>query len=110
MLPSSIDGRWRAGPSWGMHERSTASASWNVLRLLRRAQYLLRRRRLEAELDEEMAFHRELAERDAASAGASPEDRAAIARKIFGSTALARNRARDVWIAPRLQDAAQDLR
>jgi putative ABC transport system permease protein len=50
-------------------------------------------RRHEAELAEEMQFHRELA-------GA----------RDFGNDALARNRARDVWIAPCLQDLSLDLR
>ena len=64
-----------------------------MTRLLRRIRYLLRLRHHEAELAEEMRFHQELA-------GA----------RDFGNDALARNRARDVWIAPWLQDISQDLR
>jgi predicted permease len=59
----------------------------------RRLRYLLQWRRHEAELAEEMQFHRELA-------GA----------RDFGNDALARNRARDVWMAPWLQDISQDVR
>lgn len=65
-----------------------------MMRLLRRLSYVLHQRRRERELAEEMAFHR-----------AMTEDAAA-----FGSTALAQNRSRDVWIPVWLQDAAQDLR
>jgi putative ABC transport system permease protein len=61
--------------------------------LLRRLQYLLHRTRLEDELAEEMAFHRSMS-------GAA----------AFGSSALARNQSRDVWIWPWLQDIAQDVR
>jgi putative ABC transport system permease protein len=64
-----------------------------MMRLLRRLRYLRRLRHHEAELAEEMRFHRELA-------GA----------REFGNDALAHNRARDVWIAPWLQDISQDVR
>ena len=78
--------------------------------LLRRAWYLLRQRRVEADLDAEMAFHREMKERELAERGASPDDAAHGARHAFGSVALAHNQARDVWVWPWLQDLAQDLR
>jgi len=61
--------------------------------LLRRAWYLIRQRQFEADLAEEMEFHRSM------TTGAA-----------FGSGALARNQARDVWIWPWLQDIAQDVR
>lgn len=79
-------------------------------RALRRLWYLVRRDRLESDLAEEMAFHRALAERDASPAAASQADARVAATRTFGSAALAANRARDVWIAPWLQDLAQDLR
>jgi putative ABC transport system permease protein len=59
----------------------------------RRISYMLHKRRLEAELAEEMEFHRSM------TTGAS-----------FGSAPLARDRSRDVWILPWLQDIAQDVR
>ena len=34
----------------------------------------------------------------------------AASRRAFGNDALARNQARDVWIAPPLQDISQDVR
>lgn len=61
--------------------------------LLRRVWFLLHRRRFEAELAEEMAFHR-----------------AMIPPERFGSSALAADRARDVWLGPGVADAARDVR
>jgi putative ABC transport system permease protein len=61
--------------------------------LFRRVRYLIHRRQFEADLAEEMEFHRSM------TTGAA-----------FGSGALARNQSRDVWIWPWLQDIAQDLR
>jgi predicted permease len=61
--------------------------------LLQRAWYLIRHRQFEADLAEEMEFHRSM-----------------TTAREFGSAALARNQARDVWIWPWLQDIAQDVR
>ena len=59
-----------------------------LMRLVRRIDHWLHRRRREAELAEEMAFHRaELARRSPAAGG-------------FGNATLAREDARSVWIAP----------
>src|SRR4051812_10332499 len=58
-----------------------------MLQLLRRLWYLVNKRRLEAELAEEMDFHR-----------SRSGDRA------FGPGALAQNQARDVWIPAWMQD------
>ena len=55
--------------------------------LVRRVWYLVNRRQLEADLAEEMELHRSM-----------------TTARDFGSAALARNRARDVWIWPWLQD------
>jgi putative ABC transport system permease protein len=78
--------------------------------LLRRVWYLIQRRRLEADLAEEMACHRELAEHDLEKRGVPPSEASLAARKAFGSEPLAQNQARDVWIWPWVQDAANDLR
>jgi predicted permease len=61
--------------------------------LLFRLWHLIRRRHFERELAEEMEFHRDM-----------------TSRKEFGSLALAQDNARDVWLWPWLQSAAQDLR
>ena len=73
------------------------------MRLLRRVDYLLHRRRRDAELAEEMAFHRErLGERD--PAGRS------LGEGRFGSVTLAREDARAVWLAPWIESVWQDVR
>ncbi len=81
-----------------------------MARWVRRLAFLLRRRRHEDELAEEMAVHREMArellERDGLSTAAARD----ASQRAFGSDALAMNRARDVWVLPWFQDISQDLR
>lgn len=68
-------------------------------RVLRRLSYLFRRRRMEAELREEMDFHREmLAQRRRGERGA------------FGNATLAREDARAVWTGASLERLIQDVR
>jgi putative ABC transport system permease protein len=78
--------------------------------LIRRLQRLLRWRRFDADLSEEMEFHRALRERDLEAGGMDARDAATAARRAFGSSALASERARDVWIPPSLQDLGRDFR
>src|SRR4051812_5905401 len=78
------------------------------LRLRLRA--LIRRSRLEQDLQDEMAFHVAMREEQQRQAGA-PADQARIkARRQFGNVGVLKNRTRDVWIWPWLQDAGQDTR
>src|SRR5687767_9745095 len=66
-------------------------------KLLRRIVYIFRHRRLEAELAEEMEFHRSmLAERSPAGRG-------------LGNATLAREDARAVWLPPSLESVWQDI-
>ena len=51
----------------------------------RRLAALVRTRRLDSELADEVRAHLELAERDALAAGLSPEDARRAARRDFGS-------------------------
>ena len=78
--------------------------------LLRRLWYVMRQRRLEADLAEELEFHRAMNQRELESRSGDSTEAAHAARRAFGSAALARDRARDVWIATWLQDILQDLR
>jgi predicted permease len=61
--------------------------------LLRKIGYYLRRRRFEAELEEEMAYHRELS-----------------GERRFGNAARLKEESRAVWGWPTLDSAARDLR
>jgi macrolide transport system ATP-binding/permease protein len=72
------------------------------MRLIRRILYLFRQRRQEAELKEEMEFHRQMIEKESG-------DRYAANRRMGAST-LAREDARGVWFPFRLDSLWQDLR
>src|SRR4051812_25703935 len=76
----------------------------------RRLWYVLRQRRLEAELEEELEHHRAL---KSAALQADGTDHTALERatsRAIGNALLARDQARDVWVWPWLQDAVQDAR
>ena len=66
-------------------------------KLLRRLWYIVHQRRMQADLAEEVAFHRAMN----AKAGAS---------RAFGSTAMAADDSHDVWVSPWLRDIWQDIR
>jgi macrolide transport system ATP-binding/permease protein len=72
------------------------------VRLIRRILYFFRLRRQEAELKEEMEFHRQMIEHESG-------DRYAANRRMGAST-LAREDARGVWFPLRLDNLLQDLR
>jgi macrolide transport system ATP-binding/permease protein len=72
------------------------------MRLIRRILYFFRQRRQEAELKEEMEFHRQMIEQESG-------DRYAANRRM-GAAALARDDARGVWFPLRLDGLLQDLR
>ena len=80
------------------------------MQFLRRAWHLIRQRRRDADLAEEMAFHREMKEREFRTRGASPTEAALATRRALGSVALAQDHARDVWIPRWLQGLGQDFR
>jgi predicted lysophospholipase L1 biosynthesis ABC-type transport system permease subunit len=74
-----------------------------------RLRALLRRRRLEQDLRDEMAFHLAMRRAQLGSAGAA--DAAAEARRRFGNTTRIAEDLRDRWaVAPHLASLAQDVR
>jgi predicted permease len=77
---------------------------------LRRLAYWLRSRRAADELDEELQFHRDMAERDLRLEGVPAPDAARAARRTMGNTMLAREDARAVWVAPWVDAVWQDVR
>jgi predicted permease len=79
-----------------------------MLKLWRRFQYLIRQRRTETELAEEMEFHRAVEQQWLESNGVDRDDAAFASRRVLGNVALAREDARDVWIMPWLQSVCQD--
>jgi predicted permease len=78
--------------------------------LLRRLVHLFHHDRFDAELAEEIEFHREMKKRELEACGLAPTDAGLAAQRAFGSGALAKNQARDVWVWPSLQDLMQDVR
>ena len=71
---------------------------------------LLRRDRLDRELDEEMAAHLELAERDARAAGLSADDARRAARRALGGLDQLREAHRDARSARSLEHLWRDVR
>src|SRR5262245_59376552 len=80
------------------------------LELLSRFATALRRRRLERDLDAEIAFHLEMREHDLASDGKSQTDARHNARRRFGNASLLKEQMRDVWTFPSLDSIGQDVR
>ena len=68
------------------------------------------RERLDADLKEELAFHRRNLERDARAAGASEDDARSSAARRLGNVTAYREAARDAWSIPWLDRATADLR
>jgi hypothetical protein len=79
-----------------------------MLRLLRRLQYWIGQRHAEADVREELDFHRRSMERDFERAGQTPQEAAYAAARAMGSLAQAREDARAVWIWPWCQSVWQD--
>jgi hypothetical protein len=79
------------------------------MRLIHRIQYLLRQRRHERELAEEIESHRQMVEDQQRAAGLPEQDARHAAHRAMGSATLAREDARGVWIATWVQSVFQDL-
>jgi predicted permease len=82
---------------------------WRRLRIrIQRALYLPAA--ANREMDDEIRFHLAEETRLQAERGLSPAEAAAVARRAFGSVALAKENTRAVWVSTRLEQVAQDLR
>jgi predicted permease len=78
--------------------------------LLQRIWHLVRRSRHDADLLDEIETHRSLRQAQLERDGLSASEAARASRHAIGSVTLAREDARGVWIVPRLESFAQDLR
>jgi predicted permease len=76
----------------------------------RRLLWLLRRDRLDRELDEEMRFHIEMKTRENLEAGASSQEAHHAAQRTFGNLTLLREVSRDMWGFTSLESLARDFR
>ncbi|MGH7678110.1 MAG: ADOP family duplicated permease [Gemmatimonadaceae bacterium] len=77
-------------------------------RLFRRLRYWLRFPSHSDELIDELAFHREMIERDLIRGGMSPATAREHARRTLGNETTMREEARSVWLSPFLEGLWQD--
>jgi hypothetical protein len=78
--------------------------------LLRRVWNLIRQRQLEADLTDEMKFHREMKQRELEQRGVEPTEAGFAAQRQLGSITLAKDNARDVWLPHSPRGLGQDFR
>ena len=78
--------------------------------LFRRIWHAVRHRRFEAEIAEEIEFHRAMRARDLEKGGLPSTEATRAALRALGNVGVARDEVRDVWIPPWLQGLSQDLR
>ena len=78
--------------------------------LWRRLRFLFRRRRLDAELADELQFHLEMKAREYEESGLSPEEARSTARRQFGSTFRVHEASRDFWGWRWLDDLVADMK
>jgi macrolide transport system ATP-binding/permease protein len=79
------------------------------MRRLTRLGYWLRHSQMEADLTEEIEFHRNLKQRELEEAGLPALEASTASRRALGNVMLAREDARAVWIWPWLESIWQDL-
>lgn len=80
------------------------------MRMLRRFAHWWRFRERNAELEEELSFHRAAIEQDLIARGHSSADARAAARRAMGNELLMREDSRGVWLWPRLEAVWQDAK
>jgi predicted permease len=78
--------------------------------VLRRAEYLLRRKRFDAELEDEIQFHVESRSEELIQSGMARGAAMAQARREFGGGAVVREETRAAWQFRWLEDLAGDIR
>jgi predicted permease len=76
----------------------------------RRLSLLVRWRRFEAELGEELQVHEQMKREELQRQGVGAADLHSATIRAFGPADLAKNQSRDVWLRPSLRDATQDIR
>jgi predicted permease len=81
-----------------------------LLALWHRVVALTRRRRLERDLDEELAFHLAMREADYREDGATDVDARTAARRRFGSVANLKEQCREMWTFHSFETLIQDVR
>lgn len=80
------------------------------MNILRRILFIATGRRRELDLADELQFHRELKAQELREQGVREADIASATQRAMGNDVAERQRARDIWVWPRLQDVTQDVR
>lgn len=80
------------------------------LNLARRLSALIRRNRLDAELEDEIDLHIALRRQALVDDGMDPREAAYEARRMFGNVTVKREESREMWGFPSLDTIVQDLR
>src|SRR3977135_3618368 len=80
-----------------------------LLPIFRRLQYLLRQRKMDADLAEELAFHQAMKQTELERSGLRAKDADFASRRALGNATLAREDARAVWISRWLDDLSRDM-
>ena len=78
--------------------------------LFRRVLYWLRFRRFEADLQDELQFHRDMTRERLVARGSSAADADRASRRALGNTVLAVEDARSVWVSRMADDLGRDAR
>src|SRR4029453_9949805 len=71
---------------------------------------LVQRRRLERDLEDEVAFHLAMREADLRAGGAPDPAAREMARRRFGNVTHLKEQTRDMWLFPSLESIVQDVR
>jgi putative ABC transport system permease protein len=79
------------------------------MHLLRRLWAMVRVRKLDADLEEELQFHRAMKEQELQRTGLSADQARLAARAALGNVTRAREDARAIWIGPWLESVWQDV-
>jgi putative ABC transport system permease protein len=82
----------------------------SLMRAVRRLAYWLRFRSAQADLRDELAFHREQLAHDFERRGLAPDAARITARREMGNETYMREEARGVWLAAGVDAAMQDCR
>jgi putative ABC transport system permease protein len=71
---------------------------------------LVRRRRLDRDLEDEVAFHLAMREADLRAGGVPDPAAGEMARRRFGNVTYLKEQTRDMWLFPSLESISQDVR
>src|SRR5690348_1607377 len=80
----------------------------DAMRLLRRIKHWLRHRAVNADLRDEIAFHRAMIEEGLVARGMSPDEARNAARRAMGNETYMREESRQVWLWPALEAVWQN--